>query len=204
MGSWKAGTAVALAGVALGLGGCVEFEGPIKGKQISEEKVKIGFRICDDRTSECNPAPMEMRGPAADETRVLIAVRAPKGTDMPNNFTPKGVDVVFSGSGSYGSELNDKAPRKDEEKWYGYRSEPINEVAETEARFRLKLGLPRDAGKTFKFRPVVGYQDGPPRDSVTCAEDPREPFNDGDTEIVCIDDPTKGRQLRKSIEIKLD
>ena len=201
--SWKAGTAVALGIVALGLAGCVEFEGPIDGKQISKDEVRIKFRICDDTTTECNPEPMEARR-GTDETKVLIAIRTPKGTDMPKEFAPKGIDITFNGSHSYTDEMNTKAPRKESQKWHGYVSEDITDETATEAAFKLVMGLPNDAGDSFKFRPAVGFVDGAPESSVSCAEHVRDEFDDGDTEFVCVDDPETRKQLRKSLTIKLD
>ncbi len=202
--SWKAGAAVALAGGVIALGGCVEFEGPIKGKQISEDEVKIGFRICDDRSADCNPQPMERRrGESESETRVLIAIRAPKGTGMPQQFKPRKLDVSFSESRSYSKELDAKAIHKGGERWYGYVSGDISGMDATEAKFKLTLGLPKNPGKFFKFRPVVGYVNGGPADKVLCSDDPREPFSDGDTDFVCIDDPETNKELRKNIKVEL-
>ena len=202
--NWKTGSAVALAGVALGLGGCVEFQGQIKGKQISKDEVRVKFKICDDLTPECNPEPTKaQRGES--EVRVLIAFRAPKGTDMPKDFAPKDFDVDFTGSSSYTDEMNSKAPGKPEEKWHGYISENIADVEGDEAKFKLILGLPRDAGKTFKYRPVVGYVNGPPpTDTVTCAENVQDSNEVDGTDTVCVDDPETPEELQKSLKIELD
>jgi hypothetical protein len=200
--SWRAGAVVAMAGVALGLSGCVEFEGPIEGKQISRDEVRVKFRICDDITPDCNPEPTARRG--TEETRVLIAFRTPKGTDMPKDFAPKDIDITFSGSGSYTAEMNAKAPRKSDEKWHGYISEDITGAPESEARFKLVFGLPNNPGRTFKYRPVVGYVDGLPEDTVTCAPNVQDEFDDGDTRFVCVDDPEEPQELEKSLKIELD
>jgi hypothetical protein len=200
---WNAGAVVALVGVALGLAGCVEFERPIKGKQVSDDEVQVRFKICDDISANCNPEPMA-RHRGDSETRVLIAIRAPRGTDMPTGFTPKNTEVLFSGSNSYSAEMNAKAFHKDSDKWHGYISEDISGNDKDKAKFKLVLGLPHDPGGSFKFRPAVGYVNGGQTDTVTCAEDPRNDFNDGDTEYVCVDDPDTKKELRKNIPVKLD
>ena len=200
--SWKAGAAVALAGVALVFTGCVEFQGQIKGKQISDDEVKVKFTICDDVAACDEPREASRRGD--DSTHVLIAFRTPKGTDMPKDFQPKDIDITFNGSSSYTAEMNAKAPRKDNEKWHGYVSENIAGESATEAKFKLVLGLPNNPGNQFKYRPVVGYQNGLPSDTVTCAEDVRDGFDDGDTDFVCVDDPDTNPELNKSLKIELD
>ncbi len=200
--NWKAGTAVTLGVAAIGLTGCVEFQGDIKGKQISDDTVKVKFTICDD-VSACDE-PMEASRRGDNSTHVLIAFRTPKGTDMPKDFEPKGIDITFNGSGSYTAEMNAKAPRKDNEKWHGYISEDIAGESATEAKFKFVLGLPNNPGNTFKYRPVVGYQDGMPSDAVTCAEDVQDQFDDGDTDFVCVDDPETNPELNKSLKIELD
>ena len=201
--SWKAGAAVVLAATALGLSGCVAFNGPIRGKQISADEVKVKFKLCNDVETSCNEEAMK-RQRGDSETHVLLGIRAPKGTDMPKDFSPKDINVLFEGSGSYAAELNAKAPRKDNEKWFGYISEDIADLDADKARFKLILGLPNYPGDTFKFRPVVGYTNGAHEDTVVCAEDPRDPFNDPDTEFVCIDDPDENPELKKSIKVELD
>ena len=203
--NWKAGSAAALAGVALVLTGCVEFQGNVRGEQISEKEVKVKFKICDDTTTDCNPEPMEARrGAGGDSTHVLLAFRTPKGTKVPKNFKPKGIDIKFSPSGSYSDEMNEKAPRKDSEKWHGYISQDITSEDAEEAKFKLVLGLPNDPGNAFKYRPVVGYVDGSPESAVTCAEDVQDSFDDGDTIFVCVDDPEDPVELEKSLKIPLD
>jgi hypothetical protein len=200
----KAGSAIALAGAALALTGCVEFQGDIKGEQISKDEVRVKFRICDDLTTECNPEPMEAPRRGTEETKVLLAFRVPKGTDVPKDFAPRGIDITFSGSSSYSAEMNAKAPRKDDEKWHGYISEDISGESATEARFRLVFGLPNHSGNSFKYRPAVGYVNGAPEPAVTCAEDVQDSFNDGDTSFVCVDDPEGAVELGKNLKIPLD
>ena len=199
---WKAGTGVALGVAAIGLTGCVEFQGNIEGKQISNDEVRVKFTICDDVAACEEPMKAARRG--VDSTHVLMAFRTPKKTDMPKDFQPKGIDITFSGSNSYTAEMNSKAPRKESEKWHGYVSEDIAGESATEAKFRLVLGLPNNPGNTFKYRPVVGYQDGAPSDTVTCAEDVQDRFDDGDTDFVCVDDPETNPELNKSLKIELD
>src|SRR5690348_9866250 len=118
----KAGITVALAGVALVLGGCVEFVGTPKGKQISKDEVRVKFSICDNTVEDCDvdiaKRAAERRG--ADETKVLLAFRTPKGTKTPNNFKPKGIEINFVRSGSYSAEMDQKAPHKNNERWQGY------------------------------------------------------------------------------------
>ena len=202
--NWKTGSAVALAGVALVLTGCVEFQGDVKGKQISNDEVRVKFKICDDINPNCNPEPMEIARRGAEETKVLLAFRTPKGTDMPKDVRPKGIDITFNGSNSYTDEMNAKAPRKPNEKWHGYISEDITGQSAAEAKFKLVLGLPNKPGKSFNYRPAVGYVDGAPESSVTCAEDVQDGFDDGDTDFVCVDDPEEPVELGKSLKIPLD
>jgi hypothetical protein len=201
--SWKAAAAAVLAGTALGLSGCVAFDGPIKGKQISDDQVKVKFTICDDIETECNDEPMA-RQRGTNEVHLLIGIRAPKGTDVPKDFSPKGIDVLFSGSESYTAEMNTKAPHKASEKWFGYISEDIDARPENTAKIKLVLGLPHNPGNSFKYRPVVGYVNGPPSDTVVCAENVQDSNQVESTDTVCVDDPGTPEELAKSLKIDLD
>lgn len=203
-----AGGAVLVA--SAGLAGCVAFEGDIKGKQISEKAVKVSFTLCDDFETGCSSGKTgTLRGDSATETRVLLAFRVPDGTEGPKKIKPKKIKgIVFKPDESFSAQMNAKAPRDKDQKWLGYRSNsPTNQDFPDSGKFAVKLLLPKDPGKTFKYRPTVGYQDGAAADKVKCG-DPVTTNNtvdgpNGSTDFVCVDDPSE-TDLEKDLKIALD
>jgi hypothetical protein len=205
---FKGLAAVASVGaVAIGLGGCVAFDGPIEGKQVRGDKVKISFALCDDRVEEnCQDSESSAKGDEPPPERyLLLGFRMPKGTDEPDFFRPKDVDgVTFLKSFSYGNQLDKKAPRKESEKWYGYISTNIAEVPATRAEFGVRFGLPKDVGKTFRYRPVVGVLDKRIEGGkVDCGSDPFTTTGNSEGGVVCIDDPTR-EEVETNLKIPLD
>jgi hypothetical protein len=170
--------------------------------------VKISFTVCQDEgTTTCQDARDSGDARRGDsEDRVLLSIRAPKGTKLPFSFKPKGVDVVFTANRSLSKELDLKAVHKASEKWHGYVSDDVPED-QRRGEFALQARLPDEIGSEFKYRPVVGYftSTGDPFDKVDCGDDPfAENAFDGNVTIQCIDDPDTKRAVRKSLKIPLD
>ena len=181
---------------ALALSGCVDFKGEPKGKQSSAKSVRISFKPCAAGTTGCPDIGDFENG----DVRLLVGVRVPQGTSSPDSFTPRGTGVKFKRDGSYRGELNSKAPRPDGTTWLGYSSKVFDySGSPPSAKVALKLGLPNDIGKTFRFRPVLGFfQTSENGDPVDCGPDP---FAGEGT--VCIDAPD-AEDVEKSIKVPLD
>jgi hypothetical protein len=156
-----------LAGTAMILSGCVVFKTPVTGERISKKKVEVKFKVCEsDVSGEAGRCPKTGNsGEGADEDpgRVLIGFRVPKGTGAPPLIrSSQGFPISLKKVISYKRQLNGKAPKRDNQKWYGYRSEALTGSGETgggEATFKVKFKLPKGYGKkNFKVRPVIGVQ----------------------------------------------
>lgn len=202
---WVMGVVGALAVV---LNGCVAFDGEIEGKQISDDKVKIKFAVCYDGSSgsgeTCEDIPdNRARGPQPSETKVLLAFRMPKGTVAPESFEPKNLNVEFTPHKRYSKQLDRKAPRKAGEKFFGYVSEPIENI-NSRGEFALRFGLPDKPGKVFAYRPVVGYQNGAPNNKVRCESNVTQSKSKNNTTWQCVDDPSTQEVLQKNLKIELD
>ena len=201
--------AVALGAVVLIAGCTPKFNGPIKGKQLSDSKVQVKFKVCvrELGTDECGPPPEPKPRARGDEAyRHLLAFRVPKGTGTQRSFKSKVNEFRYTRSGSYARELKRLAPTPGGTKWYGYMSEQlVGEELSSRDRYKLKFGLPDDPGERFKYRPVTGYAFGPAGDfAVDCGDDAFDPSEESNPNGVCISDPTTRREVRRSLKIKLD
>ena len=188
---------------AVVLAGCVGFDGKPTGKQISPQKVQIKFKVCRaGDTKTCS----DQGDWDSDNVRLLIGLRAPKGTDVPGSFTPVGSDVGFVSFRPYARQLNELAPKRDGYRYFGWVSDEsrTGDAWPATGRFRLKLGLPNDPGRRFRFRPVVGYQEvgakGPPR--LDCG--PNAYSQEEDANATCVDAPDTPADTRPSIKVPLD
>lgn len=199
---------IAAGAVALGLGGCVAFDGEIEGKQVSGKKVQVKFTVCNDGGNDtCVDNDGRRRGDSDQETKVLVAFRLPAGTKAPKTFKSKGDVVKFTKSNSYTNQMNNKAPRNDvKEFWAGYVSKPLVTQA-SRGTIKVRFELPKSPGKAFRYRPVVGFQDGAPRPNVRCNGIVTDPETQGDgdqaTDWTCVDDPS-AMDLEKNLKIELD
>jgi hypothetical protein len=192
------------------IAGCTPmFNGPIKGKQISENKVQVKFKVCqrDNATGECE-AP-EARSSRGETTYYhLLGFRVPKGTKAPDAFSSKLNNLGYERSGSYARELKDLAPTPEGTKWFGFVSEGLaGDELQPRDRYKVKFKLPDDPGDVFKYRPVTGFTaasapgDPPP---VECGDDLFEPSKESNPNASCSTDPTKRRKIRRSKRIPLD
>jgi hypothetical protein len=222
-------TAAALV-AGLVLSGCIGFDGPVKGKQISAKKVAISFRTCTgDTPPSCSDSKLsEVQKDAAEREaakgvpglgfRALIALRTPPGTGVPDQFAAKGEfadpENTFTYNAPYTDALNAAAPRPGGSRYTGYTS-PGAFTKDGKARgvdsipFRLVLRLPDEVGSQFKYRPVLGFttQDDPtvPLDCGHGSElydgfDINDPFDI----TTCIDAPDTHEETSHSLKIPLD
>lgn len=220
----KAGKlALAFAGivaVATALSGCVLFKGPATVKQVAKKpKATVAFTICR-AGSEGSICP-EYTNIGNRPHRVLIGLRVPKGTKTPASFAPKAIKsetyegkLTFSREPYYSLELNKKAPRGTEFKYFGYASDqgisdPQVAFNDT-ARFKIPLVVPeRLVGKRFGVAPVVGLyrvtEEQPIDAPVLCGEDPFGGGTYGGENSGmdrCIDYPAKEDLRNVSVRIK--
>jgi hypothetical protein len=192
-----------LAGILV-ITGCTPKFDKIVGKTKGDDKVKVKFTICvrefgpDDVCAD--EAPREaQRGD--EEFNHLIAIRAPRKTDVPEGFTTLATEggqasISYTKSGQYKSELKNNVPTPEGTKWYAFISEGIADVPDR-ARYKLIMGLPPDPGRKFKYRPVTGFTlNDPGQRTVDCSE----PFEDSG----CVTDPQTRAEIRKSLKINLD
>ncbi len=196
----------ALGAGGLGLSGCVAFDGEIQSKATPDGKsVKVKFALCYDQGA-CQDQMMRARR-GSSETRLLLGFRVPDGTRGPDKFASTDVpNVKFKPSRSYSSQMDRKAPRDKSQHWLGYISNSPPGGIPSNGKVKLTLDVPDNAGKVFRYRPVVGYLNGAPIDKVQCANDPRstKTVGEGDatTDIVCVDDPVDN--LGKDLKVPLD
>lgn len=185
--------------------GCTPRFDKIVGKTKGDDKVKVKFTICvrdfgnkDPEVCADDPEAERRRG---SDLNHLIAIRAPKKTDVPDSFrtvaTSEGqASVSYTKSGQYRSELKNNEPTPEGTKWYAFISEPLTD-APVRARYKLIMGLPDDPGKKFKYRPVTGFTANEPGEKTVDCPDPFE-------ESGCVSDPTDRAEIRKSLKINLD
>jgi hypothetical protein len=214
----NAGLGVAVGACALVLGGCVGFDGKPRGKQVSEDKVRVKFEVCAAGEPGCSD-----QGPSGSGSyRLLVGLRAPEGTDAPAEIRPVGRPERLQIDRPYQRQLNELAPAPGDARWIGYSSKAFDYAAAraqsdaprrvprgtgepSSARFRITLGLPREIGRKFRWRPVVGFMgvsEAEPEDArVRCGDDP---YNQtGNANATCIDTPETAAETRESFRIRL-
>ena len=200
---------VAALSAILLVAGCTPKFDRITGKTKGADKVKVKFTICVRDISEdvcVDEAQPRKRGES--QLRHLIAIRAPKGTDVPDKFktvstSKDGVTIRYNHSRQYSNQMRKKAPTPDGTKWYGFISKPLA-TAPDRAKYKLIMGLPDDPGKKFKYRPVTGFAGTDPgQDKVNCGQSIFGGEDNGGNAI-CASDPTTRKEVRKSLKIKLD
>ena len=214
----KAGLGVAVGACALALGGCVGFDGEPRGKQVSDEKVRVKFEVCAAGEPGCSD-----QGPSGSGSyRLLVGLRAPEGTDAPAKIRPVGRPERLRIDLPYQRQLNELAPAPGDARWIGYSSRafeygagraqgeaprrvPRGAGEPSSARFRVTLGLPREIGRKFRWRPVVGYagvSDTEPEDArIRCGDNPYS--QTGNANATCIDTPETAEETRESFRIRL-
>jgi hypothetical protein len=106
---------------------------------------------------------------------------------------------------SYKRELNGKAPTRKNQKWFGYRSDPVIGSGETGggvATFKVKFKIPRHYDRrNFRVRPVIGVQAQALNSPVACGPD----VFDGDmtgANSQCIDSPSPSNMKNARIPLK--
>jgi hypothetical protein len=202
--------ALAFAGLAALLSGCLVFKTPVKGKQISQKKVQVKFKICESsapgESGGCANLGNSGEGAESDESaRPLLGFRVPKGTRLPPQIrSSQDFPIVLRRETSYKQELNAKAPKNANFKYFGYRGDLFaggGDSRDREATFKVKMRLPKGYDrKNFKVRPVVGAQavdTGGPVDCGPSVFDAQTGAN-----AICIDSPAPGQM--KNVRIKLD
>jgi hypothetical protein len=204
--------AVGAVGSAVLIGGCVGFDGKPQGKQLSRQKVQVKFAVC---AASGTPTCTEQGNTEDALVRLLVGVRAPKGTGLPARFTAVGREEVFTRDRRYQRQLNELAPTPGKSRWTGWVSEPFPFTGgfpippfeppdPASAKFRLNLDLPDGIGKRFRWRPVVGYQEVTemePPPPIDCGE---SIYGDmGESTATCADTPDNDRQTRRAFSIKL-
>jgi hypothetical protein len=204
-----AGAGLGLVGAAALLSGCVVFKTPVTGEQISKKKVEVKFKVCEsDVSGEAGRCPKTGNsGMGADEEsgRVLVGFRVPKGTGAPPLIrSSDGFPIVLKRVISYKRELNGKAPKHNNQKWFGYRSDPIAGSGDTgggEATFKVKFKIPKGYDRrNFKVRPVLGVQFQALDSPVACGPD----VFDGDitgANSQCIDSPAPSQMKNARIPL---
>jgi len=184
------------------LAGCIVFKAPPKGKQVDADTVRVAFTVCasgNDAGTTC-PDLGNVDDTAEDEEPnvVLLGFRVPVGTRLPDEIKPVTSDIpgVLRRADQYGGVLNDEAPTPRGFEWIGYRSGPRLTPEESQARFRVDMGLPPSfRGNRFRFRPVVGYfnpsDERPANRPIVCGEAlfDRDVSDEGG-DRACIDSPS--------------
>jgi hypothetical protein len=220
---------VGLLASALALGGCVSIQGISSEQQDVVGKLRVTLDVCatgfdngDDPDPEeedhpgcplwlSNYAADPFSYPAAGERyQLLVAVRVPSGTGVPETITatpepapPAGGTITARRSASYETALTSLVAPPAGSHWVGYLSDPYDfddggdGVAAQSAAVAIDLDLPRppDGGPfvgPLQVRPAVGARlvsGGFTADRlVDCGTDP---FDATEDVTVCIDSPSK-------------
>ena len=204
-----AGAGVLLMGAAAMLTGCVVFKTPVTGERISKKKVEVKFKVCEsDVAGEAGRCPMRGNsGEGSDEDpgRLLIGFRVPKGTGAPPEIrSSDGYPISLKRVISYKRQLNGKAPTRNNQKWFGYRSDTQMGSGETgggEATFKVKFRIPRDYGRNnFTVRPVIGVQGLDLGAPVQCG--PSVFAAKTGANSLCIDSPSPSQMKNARIRLK--
>jgi hypothetical protein len=147
------------------------------------------------------------RGEGTDEEpgRVLIGFRVPKGTGAPPLIrSSDGFPISLKKVISYKRQLNGKAPKHKNQKWYGYRSDVLVGSGETgggEATFKVKFKIPRHYDRrNFKVRPVIGLQGLDLDAPVQCG--PSVFVGKTGANSLCIDSPSPSNMKNARIPLK--
>jgi hypothetical protein len=204
-----AGVGLGFVGTAAMLSGCVVFKTPVTGEQISKKKVEVKFKVCEsDVSGEAGTCPKTGNsggGANAEPGRVLIGFRVPKGTGAPPLIrSSDGFPISLKRVISYKRELNRKAPKHNNQKYFGYRSEAIVGSGESgggEATFKVKFKIPRGYDRrNFKVRPVIGVQGLDLDAPVNCGPDAFAAKTGANA--ICIDSPTASQMKNARIPLK--
>jgi hypothetical protein len=198
---------VALAvGFAVLLTGCrLVFKTPPTGEQIDRKpKVAVELTICVEPEADC-PEGEGSEPTSSDEGRVLIAFRVPKGSELPDEFSSTSGEAVNEvAHNAYSRQLNKKAPRRANYRWFGFRSDeviPYTPGAQQEATFRVRIRIPDELRVTpFKVLPVVGHEFGTGR--VRCGSSVFSSEGGPETNSLCISDPPEDRMKNIKVEIR--
>jgi hypothetical protein len=198
-----------LAGLAVVFSGCFVFKTPVTGEREGKKKVEIKFKTCEsDVSGEAGSCPRGGNsGEGADEDpgRALIGFRVPKGTGAPPQIrSSDGFPIVLKKVISYKRQLNSKAPKNRNQKWFGYRSDVINgsgDTARREATFKVKFKIPRGYDKNnFTVRPVLGVQGLDLQAPVNCGPDAFAAKTGANA--ICIDSPSRDDMKNARIRLK--
>jgi hypothetical protein len=199
---------IAFAGLAVVFSGCVVFKTPVTGDQISKRKVEVKFKVCEsDVSGEAGTCPKtgnSGEGASDDPGRVLIGFRVPKGTGAPPLIrSSDGFPISLKRVISYKRELNRKAPKHDNFKYFGYRSDVLTGSGDSgggEATFKVKFKIPRgyDA-HNFKVRPVIGAQGLELDAPVNCGPDAFAVKTGANS--ICIDSPSASQMKNARIPL---
>jgi hypothetical protein len=201
--------ALGFAGLALVLSGCVVFKTPVTGERISAKKVEVKFKACEsDVAGEAGTCPKTGNaGEGADDEpgRLLIGFRVPKGTGAPPVIrSSQGFPISLKKVISYKRELNRKAPKHNNFKYFGYRSDAIRGSGDSggpEATFKVKFRIPKHYGRqNFKVRPVLGLQGLDLDAPVACGPLVFEAKTGANA--LCIDSPTPSQMKNVRIPLK--
>jgi hypothetical protein len=200
-----------LAGFAVILSGCVVFKTPVTGERVSKRKVEVKFKVCEsdvsDESGRCGKRGNANEGTTEDPGRVLIGFRVPKGTGTPPQIrSSDGFPIVLKKVISYKRQLNGKAPKHNNQKWYGYRSDVLIGSGDTgggEATFKVKFKIPKGYDRrNFKVRPVIGVQATDLESPVQCGPDVFDGRNNTGANSQCIDSPAPDQMKNARIPLK--
>lgn len=201
-------TSIMAALSVLGIAGCVGFQGEPGGKQIGPHTVRLSFKIC---VAQSSPNCTDQGNNSSGRYESLIALRVPKGSDLPNSFKPVGKDVIYTRDSGYGKQLKRNVPTPEGTVWVGFRSQAfqVDPAAglNVRARFAIKAGLPSKIGKIFRYSPVLGYMQRSDESGAADAEPIRcqdfDEFSGGDANATCADAPAARFEIRKGVKIPL-
>jgi hypothetical protein len=203
---------VVLGGAALTalLSGCIAFTGSPAIDQIKKKpKVALTFTVCKSNGADCPNGNANSTG--ASTSTVLVGLRVPKGTKAPQQFNAQSVTEAGSTSNSmvrdssFKSELNQKAPKGNKFKWFGYVSEDPADTptGDAEADFRVKLGVPdKLVGKKFKAAATVGWTTSDLSGGVDCGPDPFDALEGEGANAWCIDYPSRADLKNVKVKVK--
>ena len=204
-----AGAGLGLVGAAAMLSGCVVFKTPVTGEQISKKKVEVKFKVCEsdlsDEAGKCPKTGNSGQGTSEDSGRVLIGFRVPKGTGAPPLIrSSDGFPISLKRIVSYKRELNRKAPKHENQKYFGYRSDALVGSGDSgggEATFKVKFKIPRGYDRhNFKVRPVIGVQGLDLDAPVNCGPDAFAAKTGANS--ICIDSPPASEMKNARIPLK--
>lgn len=223
--------------LALTVSGCVFKVSPTAEQVGHKPKVRVTFTLCESDAAPPTDCPnlgnADSDFPDGSTGYLLVAFRVPNGASPPTLLIRKRGDYLpkstrrnpsrFDLFSRYTRQLNRKAPKRDNERWFGYISDVTNpfkgdEEVGLEGTFvtgqrgifvpkRMQRALKNGKRRTFRLSVVTGATIASRSEPAefNCGPDPFDFNNPDSTELshtICINDPTR-RQLRNRIEVRM-